>query len=275
MNPTNRLRAVLFTTTIIAILFNIWYFRPQEVEPSHGRKGIPPRIIPPEGFCFNDTGGKVLGNPERAIKDAHELYRLMSVYKSRHGEFPPTDSHLFNDAYTIPTTYGFANALDAAKWGINPDMKYADIYHNQRNPEQNSAFRMASTRPDGSKRFGTKEPKKRDVLAFSEVYFFRNECVFPDGRSTKNPVGFYIVIWEDGEVAKVPHDKVRYARPQRSTYDQCFPSQAGLPEATYTHEEAKMHTAPLGTAGADATVQMSAEAKRIIAEATKGIPARR
>ena len=269
MSKDHRLRIVLFTSAILAILFNVWFFRPPTTLST--RNG-PPQVIPPEGYCFNDTHGKILGDPERTIRDGYELYRQMGVYKSRKGVLPPTDIQLSDDTYQNPSAYGFKSNMDAARWGRNPDMKNADLYKSLPEPESMRPFHIAATRPDGSRRFGAKITGNRDILAFSDIYFFRNECMFKDGHYTKKPVGFYLVLWEDGEITKVPHDQVRYVRPQRAPYGECFPGQAGTPEITYTYEEAKIHTLSMKRDGSNPNAAMSGEAKQIIAEALKGTP---
>lgn len=272
MLSSKRVRIVLLVLAVLAIVSNIWFFRAANNSSKAKKTGGLPTIIPPEGYCFNNTQGKILGDPDRAIRDGHRLYELMTIYKSRHNTFAALGFVLDRDYVDNPRAYGFKDRMDAAQWSHNPDAKYSDAFHNEPNPEQHPAFRIVPTRPDGSKLFANRIAGKRDVLAFSDFYFFSNECVFPDGRSTKNPIGFYLVLWEDGEVTKVPHDQVRYARPQRASFDVCFPGQAGVPEAVYTHEEAKTHTLPPNKDGSNPNTVESAESKQIIAEAMKGIP---
>ncbi len=195
----------------------------------------------------------------------------MCVYRSRHGTLPVTDGEqLFDIIYNFPV-YGFKGREDYGLSSQNPDLQYSDMYKDHPNLDARSAFVTCPTRPDGTKRTLPKKAGERDVLVFTGIYFHANECVFPKGRTTKNPVGFYIMLWEDGEVTKVDHDAVRYTYPQRAIMPECFPGQGGIPQTTYTFEERKRHILPLNKDGSNPNVVESEESKQIIAEAIKGI----
>jgi hypothetical protein len=77
------------------------------------------------------------------------------------------------------------------------------------------------------------------------------------------------VIWEDGEITKVPHDQVRYTYPQRAPYGECFPGQAGVPKQTYTYEDRKSHILPLNKDGSNPNVEISDEAAKTIKSQTQ------
>ncbi len=76
-----------------------------------------------------------------------------------------------------------------------------------------------------------------------------------------SPAGFYLVLWEDGEIARVSPDQVRYMSPRLTTYRECFPGQGGVPAQTYTYQEAIDHTLPLNHDGSNPNVKFSDSTK--------------
>lgn len=264
MRSTDRrgFRALLLISVIAAILFGVFWFRsPSGVRLAEARETAgTPDTIPPEGYCFNDTKGEVPGNPERAVRAMELLYQKMLVYKRLHGRFPNNDirPRLAEDMMKNTQEYGLDNPRQASLLFRNPDMKNADLYRTFPEPVAVDPFLRPGKRPDGKPVGAPKPAGTRDVLAFSNIYFFRNECVFPDHRITRNPVGFYLVLWEDGQVEKVPHDQVRYTYPQPGPFAECFPGQAGVPMQTFAYVDYIQQVKPL-----DSNNQIPASTKGI------------
>ncbi len=52
-----------------------------------------------------------------------------------------------------------------------------------------------------------------------------------------NPVGFYVVLWDDGSVEKIPYYQRLYVPKPNSEWVMAFPGQAGLPKNTLTYDQ--------------------------------------
>lgn len=258
-------RVVIFVLAVLAIGLNIWLFMPRrDIANDVVESGRPPLVIPPEGFAPNDTGGKIPGNPDKTVQDMKRLYQYMRVFKKRHGRFPNNNvmPDLDTDMKSHLAAYGLDPRADVNILFRNTDIKYSDLYKNLPNAENADPMLQPGQRPDGTPVGSAKVAGTRDVLAFCNLYFHRNERVFSNRRNVSNPVGFYIVLWEDGQVEKISWDKVRFARPQRGPFDECFPGQAGVPQEAYEYEEAKTHTLPLKADGSNPNVGKANEAQK-------------
>lgn len=151
--------------------------------------------------------------------------------------------------------FGFKNRMAVDLSFRNHDTIFADESYKEDPEVIIPPFVICDTRPDGTKIESSMPSEKRNVLAFSKIYFYHDSTVFPDGKTTQNPTGFYLVLWEDGEVTKVPHDKVRFVHPQRTgSYAECFPGQEGIPANMYTNAERWKKAKPLRPNGTNPNV---------------------
>ena len=213
--------------------------------------------LPSDGFAANDTKGLVPGNPENGRKQLTRLFALYQKYKTLHGTMPPEVVVLTMDILKQPKQYGFTNHNGLAEYLANPDHKYSDDA-GQRGNAHYLNFGSSPTRPDKTPVFGPKPAGQRDVLAYTTFYIHNNQRDFPGRRTTLNPVGFYQVLWDDGQVEDVPYDKLRYwIVEQRGSNSKCaqgFAGQAGIPTHTMSYDDywtkiARWDTAPRGSAG--------------------------
>ena len=238
-----KLRIVLLF--IILSLIGYQYLRQHE-------RGYPgARYIPPQGIAEEiDTHGKVPGNPDKEIKDAKRLFRLIQAYRKNHdGMYPQKTGDLYLDIYKHPEYYGIGVGLNgmARWWKIvdfihsfnSPDFKYADSPALRNLPKSSGSipFIISDKRPDGNAVGGPKPPGARDVLAYSDLYVHQNVRYYKGDRTTSNPVGFYIVLWDDGTVTKVPYNNILYVPQRYGDFGCAFPGQAGVPSDAMTYKE--------------------------------------
>jgi hypothetical protein len=72
----------------------------------------------------------------------------------------------------------------------------------------------------------------REVLAYTSLYYHEQIRRFNGVKDTIDPVGFYIVVWNDGTVEKMPYDQVLYVKdPQTGRMYKGFTGQAGTANA--------------------------------------------
>ncbi len=239
MKTTDRWRIALFAVTIAAIGFNIWFFRPPDPVAERPTKvGDIPDPIPPEGYCMNQRFKNVKLNPDKTIQQMRDFYKRMNIYKSRHGIMPTSYGMIRGDIKQNPSLYGYKDFKEAVLSNYNADVYVSDSHFTEDTKTIIQAYRVCELRPDGTKIGSPHALGTRDVLAFSNIYHFGDVCLFPNGKSTGNPTGFYLLLWEDGEVSRVPFDQVRYVYPQiEGAGAECFPGQTGVPTTTYTASE--------------------------------------
>ncbi|RYG71253.1 hypothetical protein EON80_05515 [bacterium] len=176
-----------------------------------------------------DTGGHVLGNPARAIEQLKQIYPLLQRYAVRHnGQHPTKSTALVQELIKAPKEYGFASYEEARSLFINPDSMYAGV----RDPDSYFAYSIATQRPDGSPLGGPRLAGTRDVWALTDIYQHTN-----GGGQAANPVGFYLVLWEDGEVEKIPYDLVLSFPRDQVLRRPAFMGQSGVPADAIRYNE--------------------------------------
>ena len=202
------------------------------------------------------TGDKVPGDPANEVKIMQRYYQCVQIYRKNHGGSYPNEKgavgFLFDEIEKHPTDYGFGETKSiqdlqkVIRTFVNPDTKYAD-HLGHVDPDKVSVIltQMHKQRWDGAA-FGSPKPEgTRDVLAETSLYFHPNWPGLKQTGRPANPVGFYIVLWDDGEIEKIPYDQVLYATtidkdyPDDISYQVVFRGEAGLPWDTVTYQEAK------------------------------------
>ncbi len=230
----NVIRIGLLVAVLSAVCIHIYR---QQVRPVTGLPaGV--TIIPDY-----DTGGKALGNPENGVKGLRNVERLLGLYRKRNsGKFPESMMSLCGDIYHHKEAYGLTmNQVDEMLQ--NPDTKYSDAFHARQNPDHFIPYAISNPRPDGTQIGSSKEPGKRDVYAVSSLYAHEN-LVHKGDKSSMKPSGFYLVLWEDGQIEKISMSRVymttrdgKPVRVQGSSFQVCFEGQAGVPGKPKTYDE--------------------------------------
>lgn len=201
------------------------------VQYRHTHQSLPlvPDNIPPEGFALNDTNGKVPGDPAKTLAKARLIYKSIQVYKNRHqGQNPSRASDLVTDMMQNFNAYGVQSADQVFKLFTSPDARYADDPMLRSKPESTGIWITLNQRPDGSPIGGPKSASTADVLAETTLYYHQNLRYFKGLRATMKPVGFYIVVWDNGKVEPIPYSKAIFFK-KEGGYGYAFPGQAGVP----------------------------------------------
>jgi hypothetical protein len=207
-----------------------------------------PAVIPPEGWMPNDTQGRVPGNPDEEVKDLKTIHAMIGLYQVRqNGQFPDGAGKLIRDANMFPGAYNLKSQAEVADIFTNPDYRFADNPLAKDTTHKVTLYQIKSKRLDNSLVGSAKPAETKDVWAWSGTYVHDNMRVFPKGRSLLNPVGFYMVLWADGQIQKVPYDEMIYGRNLRPAPDGkgrnnpisgvAFPGQAGVLPDCHTFDE--------------------------------------
>ncbi len=221
------------------------------------------RELAVKGFAYNDTGGKVPGDPRNGEKDLRDIFQWVSIYRQRHGgRYPTYLNDIMSDARQNFKAYGLNSSEEMGERLLNPDNRLGDL--TKQKPNGIIAYSMFQTRPDGTPLGGPKKPGEREAIALSSLYVHRNIRNFPGERTTMNPAGVYLVLWEDGSTSRIPYDQVRYAVTRKAGFSNNsahesshsrlgFPGQAGIPDNALSYDEyyrTVLHgRAPRGTPG--------------------------
>lgn len=194
--------------------------------------------LPSGGVAPNETGGKIPGHPAKAFADALILYHQIAVYRKYHqGKYPDGNDTLTTDRIQNYTQYGYNHIEDAYHPFANPDSRYSDDPNDRLHIGVADPFIIPSTRPDGTA-LGTSKPLgTRDVVAFSMLYYHENVRNFNNAHSLFNPVGFFIVVWDNGSIEKVSYNHVLFVRdPKLGGYVYAFPKEAGVPPSAVSFD---------------------------------------
>ncbi|MDQ3815516.1 MAG: hypothetical protein M3347_16490 [Armatimonadota bacterium] len=183
-----------------------------------------------------NTGDKVPGDPANCQRILNLIYKLINIYRTRHdGAYPSTLLDVRKDARANAKVYGFDSLEQLWQATRNPDNQYADDQFIRQSPNLGSTI-VSDKRFDGNPLGGPKPQGTRDVLAFTEIYVHRNARLSPEKKFIRNPVGFYLVLWDDGQVERVAYDQVIYA-PSPDGFSPVFRGQTGIPANCLSYEE--------------------------------------
>ena len=162
------------------------------------------------------------------------------IYRKRHNEIYPDPDSLTNDMVSNYLSYGFHNSHKAQMSLTNPDTRYMETGFLRKKEARSHIFSIFNTRPNGSY-IGTPTPKgKKDLLADCSIYVHTDlryskekRCYIPSGE----PYGFFIALWKDGTVTKVPwYDRVFYKLPN-GRYALAYADEAGIPSNIITYSK--------------------------------------
>ena len=183
-----------------------------------------------------DTKGLMLGNPQNAVEDFTRLFGAFNIFRQRHQGKPPVDaSYLLSDVLDSLESYGFKDRQDARSIFYNPDTQFSDNANDRKVWSRLCKYIMSDVRPDGTPWGGPKAAGTDDVVAWTSLYVHSNFKLLAPGKGSKNPVGVYVVLWEDGKVTQVPYDQVLFAPTQDNMLSIAFPSQAGVSSDCLTY----------------------------------------
>ena len=229
-----------------------------------GQAGLPPPAqirhlvaVPPpakrQSAAYNFTWGKIPGNPEKAVAQLQQIYQWGQTYRTRHGgAYPRGSTDFLMDVANHPQAYGIAvgDGTSVFRKLQNPDVRYAEASLGQKM----IPFILFPPRFDGQALGSPKPAGTRDVLASTAMYVLTN---WKHGIPTGD-VGFYLVLWDDGTVERVPPSQKlivplaglvgksmtraalrRAARDGKAEWTYGFPGQAGLPGNTLTIAQAR------------------------------------
>lgn len=183
---------------------------------------------PLKGIAEYDTHGAIPGNLNNGVADLRAIYKSISIYRDRHnGECPRGTNALMNDMSAALGDYGLNNDEQVKQIFVNPDAVYAD-FPGMRNSKDDIVYTIPAVRYDGTKIGGPRPDDKRDALAWTDLYVHENTRRYGPENVKSSPVGYYLVLWEDGKVEKIAHDKAIHVPVGRSDVMLGFSGQAGI-----------------------------------------------
>jgi len=214
---------------------------------------------PPEQKPDYYTGDKVPGDPANEVKIMQLYYKCIQIYRKNHnGSYPDNKKgggFLFDEVLKHPTEYGFpetkntTNVQEFFRPFVNIDNQYEDYMGGKFQAGMINTM-MPKGRRDGATFDSPKPEGTRDILAQASLYFHANWPGLKHIERPANPVGFYMVLWDDGEIEKIPYDQVLYVTvpikdsPSGYGYQVAFRGEAGLPWDCFTYNEYNQATYP-------------------------------
>ena len=243
--PSNRLGKIVAIAFVI--IGTLAFLR---VHKQQSRFDAQLAALPSANYIEYDTHGLVPGTPMRTEKQMRILFDVEHTYKKLHGGvYPPNASALVSSLYSNCHDYGFANLDQVDRVIKNSDWQFSDKWapYHTASPDARSSsivpYVIPSSRPDGSSLMASAAPGTKNVLMYTDMYCHMNRHWISKIRSTITPSGFWIVLWDDGTVQRIPYKNVLYVRNGTTPGDFGigFRGQAGLPENVRTFEEVYKH----------------------------------
>jgi len=198
-----------------------------------GRVGLPASGVPE-----NDTQNGIPGKPSETMANAAVIFKNIEIYRRFHeGKYPADAAAMISDVVNKFKQYGQASGQDALRIYESADNRYSDDPR-KRASESVIPWVICAERPDGGSLNDPKPSATKDVLAYTSLYYHEQIRRFNGFKDTVNPVGFYIVVWDDGSVERIPYQNVLYVlRPGTNQTYKGFPGEAGVPPTALTFAE--------------------------------------
>lgn len=187
---------------------------------------------PPGRVVSSDVPPPAPLNPAKAVGDMHRIHGALGVFRRGHGgRLPGNTSEFITDLMGHAKEYGI-RAADL----FNPDARYASDPAARAYPKAYFPFMILHERPDGSPIGGPKKAGERDILAVCDLYAHLNVQHGKTG-DTVHPTGFYIVLWDDGRVEKLPIGKRVDVYRGNGRFSRGYAGQAGIPAGSESFEQ--------------------------------------
>ena len=194
--------------------------------------------LPANGVAENDTQNGIPGKPSETMAKAAVIFKNIETYRRSHGgKYPADAAAMIGDAVNNFGQYSRASGRDALHIYESADNRYSDDPR-KRASESVIPWVICAERPDGGSLNDPKPPATKDVLAYTSLYYHEQIRRFNGLKDTVRPVGFYIVVWDDGRVERIPYQDVLYVlRPGTNQTYKGFSGEAGVPPTALTFAE--------------------------------------
>ena len=194
----------------------------------HGPLNFDGREIPPWGLVDNPRAIGHPGHPEEVEAAFRRIYPAMIAFRRIHGRLP-TPQEL--EDWSKPLAPG--HQLTQA------DFKFKDDYLNDGySPLDRHASELMlsyeAPRPDGSPKPADPPQGEKDVWLVCMDYAHANIVYTRAGPSLTTPTGFFIVLYSDGSIVRVPYGDVMLSQDADGSLDHVMPGQTGIRKGTKT-----------------------------------------
>lgn len=182
----------------------------------------------------NNTHGTIPGKPEITKSKMRRIYQAMILFRKKTGNLPMTSFMAFvGDVVTDYKYYQFSSIKEANDLFHSDDTKFGDLFYTDKVTSNTIPYMQPIRRPDGTAPSEGFSGNQKDVLLFTNIYFHEN---LSDDRKNTNPIGFYLVLWEDGTVEPIDYTAMRFV-PDASPFQEQFPNQEGSSNKSLTFQE--------------------------------------
>lgn len=188
-------------------------------------------------------------DPQNGVDRLTLVYGLLQRYRALHGGALPVPrqdkdgapaTDVVGDVLNHPKLYGFDTASAVADALQNPDDAKKDDFFARHGIRTMPG--IIRSRPDGTPVGGPKRPSEVEVLAYTGTYF-TEKAPGSTRPQIENPVGFFQLLGEDGQIWRVDYDEQLFIydlapdKPDSLRLRPAFPRQAGVPYNCLTYEE--------------------------------------
>jgi hypothetical protein len=182
------------------------------------------RLVPPTGVKVNQTVGDG-DRPEDVERDFRKIYDAILAFRKATGHLPVRGGgvDLVEFAKSHPE-------VDLTEANLTPrDFTHSDRYASGSRSHFEYMFNLRGGRPFAVPMPAVPKPGERDAWVSTDLFLKRNTVVYPNMTAKSNPTGFYIVLWSDGQIERVPPDgKVFVSESDGLT--EYYAGQAGVPK---------------------------------------------
>ena len=193
---------------------------------------------PDDMFPQTNSKGYVLGDPKNAVTDLERIYKIIQSYKLENGGNSPDKlPSLMNALAAHPKRYGFDSFEEAMTFLTNPDYRLTNKDISVEEQEMTVVYKFNFRRLDGYNLQSIRLRNTRDLIAWTDIYVYRNMNYYNPQKSLPNTVGFYVVLWDDGSIEEIPYDEALYYLDDQGYYLNYFRGQSDEKFSSLTYEE--------------------------------------
>ena len=162
--------------------------------------------------------------------DLRKIYRYIGIYRQKYNGVYPSQSTqpaFYTELFEHYADYGFERFEDASADLTNPDTRYSTEYSNENSADNTIPYPILNTRADGSLVGTPKLRGTKDQLSQTTIYNYSYRQLAEGNRLLVANYGYNLVLWDGGDVEKIPFDEVLQFKSSRGFID-VFAGEAGV-----------------------------------------------
>lgn len=182
------------------------------------------------GLLLNPNSS-IAGKPARTEASFKRLYQAIVAFRDANQRLPYAPQEL--ERFAKDHSSKVSLAPDDL---TSQDVRLSDEYSHGVRDHLGYVFDLRGPRPNGQDKPAFPKLGEKDAWVSTTVYLRDNARVYPDMSVKAKPSGFYIVLWSDGDIERIPAGKLMWVS-NAGGLEGHYPGQTGIPRNAIPNEK--------------------------------------